>query len=813
MRHYSPAIRVKNVAGGNGRSVAEPFSIMGMTNADRAKATQVRLADHLNEHAEMREKIVQQLLISLHSNSHVSMDAIYEQARERMGLDPATNADLADPNTSSGKMWRQEERRHIEELALEYAAHYFTPEKVDDLVNLVRKRELAHTLEHIAGLAELPFDLLAGKVREFCSLPLGSTTLSPEEAMGTRVSLVRHLISAQLEFIRVAKKFLSIRDFEPLLERTIGPINGIGKIGGKAAGMLLGYLILITGKGRKPGAYVAEGNNGPFSCPIRFPETWYLRTDLFEEFLDVNGLGGYRNQKYKNVEEIQREWPLIRQVFKNAALQPYVIERLRLILDQVGDCPLLVRSSSLLEDNFGCPFSGKYRSVFVANQGSPEHRLEELVEAVLEVFTSSLHPDPLLYRRKHDLLDFVEMMGVMIQKVVGFRHGDYYLPAWAGVAFSRNEYRWSKSILREDGLLRLVMGLGTRAVDRVGADYPRMVALTAPTMRPEVDADDIRQYSQRYVDVINLRANRFECVPLTRLLSVDEPFPCLDQIVSLHQADHMVVPPTSMVTAPPDQMVVTFDKMLRSSSFPAELKQMLRTLERAYKCPVDVEFAFDGETFFILQCRSQSQRPDVAPVVMPDDVPIERTLFSADRLVSSTDIRGIEYVVYVDPHAYDRIGSSELKSRVARAIGKLNHTLQDATFILMGPGRWGSNDINLGVRVSYADINNTKALIEIARQKDGYTPEVSYGTHFFQDLVEDSIAYVPLYPDEPGVTFNESFLHKSTNSLAKLRPDCAEFEQWIKVIDVPLHTGGERLRLVTDSVTDRGLAFIENGAL
>jgi hypothetical protein len=786
---------------------------MNSTGTDRKKATQNRLADHLSEYPEIREKIVQQLLISLHSNSHVSMDTIYAEARERTGLDPASNPDLADPNTSSGKMWRQEERRHIEELALHYAAEFFTADEVDDLVILVRKRELAHTLEHIAGLAELPFDLLAGKVREFCALPPGSTPLSPEETMGTRVSLIRHLISPQLEFIRIAKRFLTIRDFEPLLSRTIGPINGIGKIGGKAAGMLLGYLILISGRGRRAGQFSADDFNGPFSCPIRVPETWYLRTDLFEEFLDINGLGGYRNQKYKSFEEIQREWPLIRQVFKNGALQPYVIEHLRGILEQVGDCPLLVRSSSLLEDNFGLAFSGKYRSVFVANQGVPQHRLQELIEAVLEVFTSSLHPDPLLYRRKHDLIDFVEMMGVMIQKVVGHRHGDYFLPAWAGVAFSHNEYRWSKKIRREDGLLRLVMGLGTRAVDRVGSDYPRMVALTTPTARPEVTTEDIRKYSQRYVDVINLRNNRFERVTFNRLLQDDPSFPCLDQIVSLDAHDHMVVPPTSMVSGPVEKMVITFDKLLRGTTFPAEFKRMLQILEGAYGCPIDVEFAFDGEALYIVQCRPQSQRREIAPVVIPSDVPPERKLFSTDRLVSSSDVRDIEYIVYVEPRDYDQIPTAEMKTEVARVVGRLNHALQESVFILMGPGRWGSNDINLGVRVTYADINHARALVEIARQRDGYTPEVSYGTHFFQDLTEDSIAYVPLYPDDPNIIFNEEFFSQSRNCLVETLPECAEFERWVRVIDVPRNTGGGRLRLMTDANTDRGLAFIEGGSM
>ena len=226
-----------------------------------------------------------------------------------------------------------------------------------------------------------------------------------------------------------------------------------------------------------------------------------------------------------------------------------------------------------------------------------------------------------------------------------------------------------------------------------------------------------------------------------------------------------------------------------------------------------MEFAFDGEALYIVQCRPQSQRREIAPVVIPNDVPPERQLFSTDRLVSSSDVRDIEFIVYVEPNDYDSIPTSEMKTEVARVVGRLNHALQESVFILMGPGRWGSNDINLGVRVTYADINHARALVEIARQKDGYTPEVSYGTHFFQDLTEDSIAYVPLYPDDPDVIFNEEFFSQARNCLIETLPECSEFERWVRVIDVPRNTGGGRLRLMTDANADRGLAFIEGGSM
>ena len=123
---------------------------------------------------------------------------------------------------------------------------------------------------------------------------------------------------------------------------------------------------------------------------------------------------------------------------------------------------------------------------------------------------------------------------------------------------------------------------------------------------------------------------------------------------------------------------------------------------------------------------------------------------------------------------------------VGRVVGKLNSLLPKRQFILMGPGRWGSRgDIKLGVPVTYSDFNNTAALIEIARKKGNYVPELSFGTHFFQDLVESSIRYLPLYPDDPGIEFNEKFLLTSRNYLPDILPESAALADTIHVIDVP----------------------------
>jgi hypothetical protein len=148
---------------------------------------------------------------------------------------------------------------------------------------------------------------------------------------------------------------------------------------------------------------------------------------------------------------------------------------------------------------------------------------------------------------------------------------------------------------------------------------------------------------------------------------------------------------------------------------------------------------------------------------------------------------------------------------VGRAVGKLNQILPRKKFILMGPGRWGSrDDIKLGVNVTYSDINNTALLIEIAIQKGNYIPDLSFGTHFFQDLVEAQIRYLPLYPDAPGIIFNERFFSLKKNFFPEILPEFHELENIIKVIDVPESTDGFILRILMNADEEEALAILTN---
>ncbi len=684
----------------------------------------------------------------------------------------------------------------LESLIDYYAANYLTPAEIENYINLARKREKAEALSVVANRDQANSEEIVKALEEFTAIPQGEVLLSHEEAVEIRVALISRLISTQLPFISLAKNHITIRDIGKLLQRTVLCRTRPGRLGGKAAGMILAHKILLP----------TLGNRDPeLENYIRVPESWYIDSGILSEFLDRNHLYLFHSFKYKDRETIEKEFVRIEDQFRAATFAPEIVEQFRQILNEVGEHPIILRSSSLLEDSFGLAFSGKYRSVFLTNQEDAQTRLKKFMDGLKTVFASTFGPDPILYRMDHGLLDFDERMAIVVQKVVGRRYGDYFFPWISGVLYSRNVYAWNPKIRKEEGLGRIVMGLGTRAVDRVGDDYPRLVALSHPLLRPEVTAGQIKKYSQKQVDVLNLRKGVWETVDFRTLAAV-MPSSELFYAVSMEKDDHLA-PPMFKGQELTGNLYLTLDNLLQKTDFVPLAKKILSRVESAYGHPVDMEFALDEERFYILQCRFLATRKDMEKVSIPENIPGDRTLFRTRSGLSNSIVSNLEFIVYVNPRAYDALSTFEEKMEIARAVNALNKLLGGKRFVLMGPGRWGSNDINLGVRVTYADINKAKVLIEVAFAKEGYTPEVSYGTHFFQDLVEADIVIAPLFPDDPDGYLNETFLLGTENLLAALAPDLKNLDRVVRVIHVPSGAAGQFLHVYLDMNSQRGLGF------
>ncbi len=640
-------------------------------------------------------------------------------------------------------------------------------------------------------------------IERFKRLSPNGGELSESIWKGIIVALINRFLSSQLEFIKIAKNYLTIDDFYRLIEQLIYSQGSRGALGGKGSGLFLATHIL-----EKLSATYPELRD------VRAPRTWYVTSDGLFNFLHFNNMEEITEQKYKSPEQVRQEYPNIVHMFKNSYFPPDMIKGLSTALDDLGDKPLIVRSSSLLEDRFGATFSGKYKSLFLANQGAKQERLESLMDAIAEVYASVYNSDPIEYRAERGLLDFSEEMGVMIQEVVGTRVGNCYLPSYAGVAFSNNDFRWSPRIRRTDGLVRLVPGLGTRAVDRTSDDYAILIAPGQPNLQVSISIDEQVRYSPRRIDLINLESNRFETHELKSFLhDHGEELPEVERLISVVDDGRIRSGSLMAIDFENDHLIVTAEGLIRSTPFLSRIKSIMQRLQEVMGTPVDIEFASDGKDLYLLQCRPQGRGSENLPSTIPHDLPREDILFTAKRYVSNGRVPDISHIVYVPPQQYGEIADIETLLDVGRVISRLNMILPKRQFVLMGPGRWGSRgDVKLGVSVTYSDINNTAMLIEIGIKKGNYLPELSFGTHFFQDLVEAQIRYLPLYPDDKGIIFNEDFLLNSINALPALLPEFESLQNVVRVIDVPVVNGGGKLRILMNGDLGEAVGFLsKNG--
>ncbi|MCX6005001.1 MAG: PEP/pyruvate-binding domain-containing protein [Chloroflexi bacterium] len=643
-----------------------------------------------------------------------------------------------------------------------------------------------------------PWEVVYDRLQQYRTLEREPGAYTPEIA-SLKHELIRMMIGDHPSFNKLADEYFAIDDLIGIRNRLVGT----GRIGGKAAGMLLSRRILLTGK---------DGLD--FSQVLETHDSFYIGSDVFFTFLVKNDLFQLRMQLTRDSQITHEEFEEVERRFLKGEFPPEIMEQFRDMLDYFGQAPIIVRSSSLLEDRFGNAFAGKYRSEFCANQGSPEERMNAFLHAVKLVYASAINPDALSYRHKQGLGENDEQMAILVQRVSGMPYKEYFFPPLAGVAFSRNLYAWTSRIDPNRGMIRLVFGLGTHAVNRVGGDYTRIVAVSHPQLRPEA-GNKIVKYSQHNVDVLNLASNEFMSVPVSDLL-VDCNYPDLNLIASLLDDGY----PREMVGACPrgrgNDLVLTFNNFVNRSNFVKTMDAMLVRLEQAYAQPVDTEFTAridtDGKVKInLLQCRSLRLPGTAGQVDFPEHIPDDRILFTSSRFISGGALHNIRYILYIDPERYAGIDSIDIKKSLGRMVGKINRhpAITDGRVIMMGPGRWGSSNIKLGVNVGYSDIDNTSVLVEMAREERGHIPEVSYGTHFFQDLVESGIMYLPVYPSDPESKFNERFFSSSVNILPELISDLAEFSGLIHLIDTYQSSAGLYAHILADPSVHRAVCFLD----
>ena len=598
------------------------------------------------------------------------------------------------------------------------------------------------------------------------------------------------MITKNKRILSLAIRNFSLKELIEIKSRLIG----MGFIGGKTVGMLLARKILS--KSWPDWKRLAEPH-----------DSFYIGSDIFYSYIVHNRWWKLHMQQkteegYFNIAKILKD-KILYGVFPDE-----IMEHFQQIIEYFGSSPIIIRSSSLLEDDFGNAFAGKYESIFLANQGAPEQRYIQFAEAVKRIYASTMNEDALAYRKQRGLDRSDEQMALLVQRVSGAHHKQYFFPDLAGVGVSYNTYVWNVQMDPKEGMLRLVFGLGTRAVNRVEGDYPRMVALDTPLQRPYAEKDDLRKYSQHEVDLISTKDNALSTIPFEKLIR--EKLYAQIERVAVKDDESMRLMSDRGVTDK-EYWILTLDSVFKNTGLAAFFKKILKTLEQGYQYPVEIEFTVNftkGNDYRInlLQCRPLQTRGLGHKVEIPAQIPNDDILFESRGYFLGGNIsQKIEWLIYVDPEKYSLLGQSD-KYEIAHIVGEINRAVKDReelSALLMGPGRWGTTTPSLGVPVKFAEIHNMTVLAEIAFSAGNLMPELSFGTHFFQDLVETNIFYVALFPEKKGVVFNTAWFAQSKNLFASLMPESAKHEGLIGVYEVR-----ERgLRIMSDVVSQKVVCF------
>jgi hypothetical protein len=599
------------------------------------------------------------------------------------------------------------------------------------------------------------------------------------------------LIGREERILALVKQYFTLEDLMAIKERLIGT----GFIGGKSAGMLLARNILRQDASTK------------WSLHLEIHDSFYIGSDVFYSYIVQNGWWS-DFMAHKTKERYFESALELKKKMLKGKFPEEIKERFQLMLEYYGQSPIIVRSSSLLEDAFGNSFAGKYESYFCANQGTPEERYDKFEEAVRKIFASTMNVDALTYRQQRGLDQQDEQMALLVQRVSGSYRKKYYFPELAGVGLSYNTFVWQKGIDPKAGMLRLVFGLGTRAVNRVSNDYPRIVALDAPLAKPYAKPEDAARFSQHGVDVLNLDENCFQSLSMAEVLK-DDLEEHLDLIGS---RDSDATDRMKAAGKDTEAWILTFDELLLKTKFSKLMSKMLKQLEKIYKYPVDIEFTANFNTegnlqINLLQCRPFQTRGHYRRVEIPDNID-ETKIFLRQQgnFMGGGVHENISRIIYVDPKEYTRLPLGD-KYNIARLIGKINKTIKrdEMPTMLLGPGRWGTTTPAMGVPTAFSEIDHIAAIAEIAYKEGSLMPELSFGTHFFQDLVEMNIFYMAIYPENAAVIFNTKWMQDMPNLLEMIAPEDRKYAGVVRVYPVQ----EKNLRFISDVVLQELICFFK----
>ena len=545
---------------------------------------------------------------------------------------------------------------------------------------------------------------------------------------------LRHDLIESINDYRREQNEVLIGDFKP---DTFKPSQssflriGSGSLGGKARGLAFVRHLLRTRRITKrfPGVR------------ITVPPAVVIATDMFDQFLAENNLGDFALHCDDDNE--------IQQRFLDSSLPVPLIRNLEAFLDEVR-YPLAVRSSSLLEDSQYQPFTGVYETFMLGNhQGGSRARLEELSEAIKRVYASTFSQHAKSYVRATPYRLEEEKMAVILQQVVGTLHGQRFYPDFSGVVRSHNFYPVPPMSFA-DGIAAVALGLGRTVVD--GGKCLMFCPRYPKNLLQFSSVEDILANTQTEFCALELDSGSAAGGP-GRLrearfgLDVAEKDGTLHAVASTYSADnHAVYDGLSR----PGARVVTFAPMLKLGIFPLApiLELLVRAGEEALGNPVEIEFAVrlprgeEPADFGFLQIRPLTLARDHQDLAI-EDVDPAQVLCRSTKVLGNGRIENLHDIVVVDSHRFERSRSQEVAKAVAHFNGSLN--AENRPYLLIGVGRWGSNDPWLGIPVEWDEISGARAIVEAGFRDFRVTP--SQGSHFFQNLTAFQVGYFTANPD------------------------------------------------------------------
>lgn len=540
---------------------------------------------------------------------------------------------------------------------------------------------------------------------------------------------------------------------------------GDGSLGGKARG--LAFLNNLVYKYHLSERYP--------EIKVSIPRTVVIATDYFDQFILENDLQYVIDSEISD-EEILSE-------FVASRLPEELVDQLRVFIESARS-PLAVRSSSKLEDSSYQPFAGVYSTYMIPLVENKDQMLRMLGKAIKSVYASVFYSSSRTYIHTTANLLSEEKMAVVVQSICGSQHGGFYYPMLSGVARSLNYYPIG-SEKAEDGIVNLAFGLGKTVVDggntlRVVPKFPKKILQLS---EPKLALRD----TQKTMYALDLRPGAFkisknEGVNLAHSQVADmlSEFPYPELVASTFSSENNRMVPGVSVKGP---RVISFDAILRYGKFPLAqfLKEILEICRNELLCEVELEFAADviplskGQEIVLklLQVRPVGDYSDDANFSTANiQETFTKTVVKSSKALGAGLFSDISHVVMVPASSFDSSKTKEMAAEIARLNRKLKE--EGASYILIGPGRWGSSDPWLGIPVIWSDISEAKMIVESAIP--GYRIEPSQGTHFFQNITSLGVGYLTV-----DTVIGDGIIDEETISTF----ECLEDNAFVKLYKAP----------------------------